>query len=95
MNSTAIVKSEQSEPVIGYIKIGPSVCETFRVVSQNFKVPSSASPGGFIPVERRSGLRVFGNPLAARAAVLLVPGFLSNRGVFKVGGGTGTFPYYI
>ncbi|KAI8854550.1 Alpha/Beta hydrolase protein [Chytridium lagenaria] len=44
---------------------------------------------GHIPMDRRCVTAVYGHAMKARGAVLLIPGFASNRAVFDMGGGKG------
>ncbi|KAI9092159.1 hypothetical protein DFS34DRAFT_311830 [Phlyctochytrium arcticum] len=65
-----------------------SLCGTFIVHCQEFVVPL-LDKTGYLPMDRRCTRNVFGNPRAARGALLLIPGFASNRRMFHLGGGVG------
>ncbi|KAJ3280175.1 hypothetical protein HK104_000855 [Borealophlyctis nickersoniae] len=77
-----------------------SRCGTFTVVIEHYNVPlydrenaTVTSGGGFLPMDRRctNGVyydrKMFGKK--TKGAVLLIPGFASNREMFDLGGGRG------
>ncbi|KAI9343900.1 hypothetical protein DFJ73DRAFT_505178 [Zopfochytrium polystomum] len=85
--SLTIYRSPTVEPKGG----NPSSTRLFRcfrgctIVSEHYKVPLKGGIG-CIPMERRCTLPVFSRPSKAKGAVLLIPGFSSNRSVFDVRG---------
>ncbi|KAJ3415905.1 hypothetical protein HDV05_003746 [Chytridiales sp. JEL 0842] len=75
------------EPQPVTINIRYSLCGQFMVAAEKFWVP--LTDGGMIPMDRRTTLVVYNKATSAKGAVLLVPGFASNRSVFDMGGGVG------
>ncbi|KAJ3219391.1 hypothetical protein HDU67_001610 [Dinochytrium kinnereticum] len=68
------------------VQIRPSLCGQFTVVAETYGVPLLDCTGS-IPMDRRCTTAVYGHAIKARGAVLLIPGFASNRAVFDMGGG--------
>jgi pimeloyl-ACP methyl ester carboxylesterase len=69
------------------LNIRSSLCGTFTVAAEKYYVP--LTDGGSIPMDRRCSITVYGHTDTSKGAVLLIPGFASNRAVFDVGGGKG------
>ncbi|KAJ3084512.1 hypothetical protein HK102_000631, partial [Quaeritorhiza haematococci] len=69
------------------LEIRKSKCGTFTCVAETFAVPLMDNPGGFIPMDRRCSPDVYAQPSKAKGAVILIPGFASNRRIFDCGGG--------
>ncbi|KAJ3292783.1 hypothetical protein HDU76_007132 [Blyttiomyces sp. JEL0837] len=80
--------AKRNTPTPASIHIRPSLCGQFTVVAERYSVPLPDGPG-CIPMDRRCTVTVYGHTHLAKAAVLLIPGFASNRAVFDVGGGKG------
>ncbi|ORY48176.1 alpha/beta-hydrolase [Rhizoclosmatium globosum] len=72
------------------LHIRPSLCGTFTVVAEDYSVPLlKDANGGALPMDRRCTVKVYERAQSAKAAVLLVHGFASNRTMFDAGGGKG------
>lgn len=87
-NSYSTMIRKDKKPVPNDLHILPSSCGRFTLVSELYSVPLKDGPG-LLPMDRRCMLRVYGHPERGRGAVLLIPGFSSNRACFDVGGGQG------
>ncbi|KAJ3195009.1 hypothetical protein HK101_001337 [Irineochytrium annulatum] len=70
------------------VEIRNSRCGGFTVVAESYTVHLRDGQGS-IPMDRRCTTGVYGHSIKARGAILLIPGFASNRAVFDVGGGVG------
>ncbi|KAJ3102480.1 hypothetical protein HDU96_009613 [Phlyctochytrium bullatum] len=70
------------------VQIRSSLCGEFTVVFETYGVPL-LDGHGFIPMDRRCTTAIYGHAVKAKGAVLLIPGFASNRAVFDMGGGKG------
>ncbi|KAJ3109430.1 hypothetical protein HDU97_006675 [Phlyctochytrium planicorne] len=71
-----------------FVEIRPSLCKEFTVVAEEYAVHLFDGTG-CIPMDRRCTTAIYGHAVKARGAVLLIPGFASNRAVFDMGGGKG------
>ncbi|KAJ3262176.1 hypothetical protein HDU77_000462 [Chytriomyces hyalinus] len=65
-----------------HVHFRPSLCGSFTVVAQSFRVPLSDSPTACIPMDRRCLLAVYERARSAKGAILLIPGFAANRQIF-------------
>ncbi|TPX65534.1 hypothetical protein SpCBS45565_g05105 [Spizellomyces sp. 'palustris'] len=65
-----------------------SLCKTFHLLYTEYSVPLSDG-SGHLPMDRRCLQSVFMDGKGSRGAVLLIPGFASNRHMFHLGGGLG------
>ncbi|RKO83561.1 Alpha/Beta hydrolase protein [Blyttiomyces helicus] len=65
-----------------------SHCGSFTVILEHYNVPLKDGSPGALPMDRKCTLGVYGQT-ATKGAVLLVPGYASNREIFDMGGGRG------